>query len=121
MPSNPEPTAAEKAVRKALADTVNGHERGAGNVEVWTPADFADETRAVVAAVRSPLYREAAEVDRLRAENTAMAATLDQFRSFPDNPGPGNWSTSYRMGYAEAARDVRAIAAALGLDQDGEP
>lgn len=58
------------------------------------------------------------ELDRLRAENTAQAAKLDQFRSFPDNPGHGNWSASYRMGYAEAGRDVRAIVRAL--DQSGE-
>jgi hypothetical protein len=59
-----------------------------------------------------------AEVDRLRAENTALRASLDQFRSFPTEPGPGKWSTSYRMGYADSGRDVRAIARAL--DQSGE-
>jgi hypothetical protein len=59
-----------------------------------------------------------AEVDRLRAENTTLRASLDQFRSFPDNPGPGKWSVSYRMGYTDAGRDVRALVRAL--DQSGE-
>jgi hypothetical protein len=58
------------------------------------------------------------EVYRLRAENTSLAASLDQFRSFPTEPGPGTWSTSYRMGYADAGRDVRALVRAL--DQSGE-
>ena len=61
-----------------------------------------------------------AEADRLRDENTALAAAVDQFNSFPTKPGPGHWSRSYLMGYADAARDVRAIAAALGLVQDRE-
>jgi len=43
---------AEQAAAEALADTLNGHERGAGNVDCWTAADFTDEARAVVAAVR---------------------------------------------------------------------
>jgi len=60
------------------------------------------------------------ELSRLRAENTALAAAVDQFNSFPTKPGPGHWSRSYLMGYADAARDVRAIAAALGLVQDRE-
>jgi hypothetical protein len=62
--------------------------------------------------------RALAEVDRLRAENASLAASLDQFRSFPTEPGPGEWSTSYRMGYADAGRDVRALVRAL--DQSGE-
>ncbi|MFG3340558.1 hypothetical protein [Glycomyces sp. NPDC048151] len=53
-------------------------------------------------------------------ERDTLAAALDQFRSFPDNPGPGTWSTSYRMGYGDAGRDVRAIAAALGEDGGSE-
>ena len=60
-------------------------------------------------------------LSRLRAENTALRASLDQFNSFPDNPGPGNWSTSYHMGYADAGRDVRALARALGVGDSSDP
>lgn len=60
------------------------------------------------------------DLSRLRAENTALAAAVDQFNSFPAEPGPGHWSRSYLMGYADAARDVQAIAAALGLVPDSE-
>jgi hypothetical protein len=67
------------------------------------------------------LGRVLAEVDRLRAENTALRASLDQFRSFPTEPGPGEWSTGFRMGYADAGRDVRALARALGVGDSGEP
>lgn len=74
--------------------------------------------RELQAQVRADDFED--EAARLRAENTALAAAVDQFRSFPDNPGPGNWSTSYRMGYADAGRDVRAITHALGLVQDRE-
>lgn len=56
----------------------------------------------------------AARTVRAEKEAARLAAALDQFRSFPTDPGPLKWSSDYRMGYADAGRDVRAIAAALG-------
>jgi hypothetical protein len=49
---------AEQAAAEALAKVLNGHERVAGHVEVWTAADFADEAQAVVAALRPILAEE---------------------------------------------------------------
>ena len=64
---------------------------------------------------RKELFRRLGEhMDDLGDAHTENTALVDQFRSFPTDPGPGDWSTSYRMGYAHAGRDVRAIAAALG-------
>ena len=58
---------------------------------------------------------------KLRAERDSLAASLDQFNSFPTEPGPGEWSTGYRMGYADAGKDVRALARALGVGDAEAP
>jgi hypothetical protein len=68
---------AEQAAAEALADTLNGHERVAGNVDCWTAADFADEARAVVAAVEQPIAIAALEsaataLDELAATNARV-------------------------------------------------
>jgi hypothetical protein len=74
MPSNPEPTAAEKAAAMAI-------------VEHWTPLDgdpdltvedVADEARAVVAAVRNLLAAEA-----LRAEADILERAVPSEDAMP--------------------------------------
>lgn len=96
-------------------------DRYQSHAEMWREMhDVAPEELMDIDVLLTEARRARAEASRLRAENTALAAAVDQFRSFPDNPGPGNWSASYRMGYADAGRDARAITRALGLVQDGE-
>lgn len=100
-------TEAEKAAAEALADTLNGHERNAGNVDCWNAADFADEARAVVAAVREQI---AVEVLNLAAERVLDQA--DRVRAkFPNQPR--GWNRSY--GLSEAASMLRSEAQSLSL------
>lgn len=61
-------TPAEQAAAEALAATLNRHEVEAGNVDSWVDVDFADEARAVVAAVREPLFRDPKERLKLARE-----------------------------------------------------
>lgn len=102
MSTQPPLTAAERAAARELSRIYNRRDDIPVELE---PADFADEARAVVAAVRPIL---AAEALSQAAERVLDQADLIR-KKFPTQPR--GWNRSY--GLSEAASMLRADAQSL--------